>query len=201
MKPEATCERCQLKDSLRWMLHVMGNLTEFNHGGNKSSPEESSMEEPGLCLWVRCEDTGKAEVISEGEAWCMRSCKAFLLFWGTEEKMLPHLHSCLSFETLLIPFLPSLLANTASICELVWVLVCFLILYSYMILDFTPTPSYRVWRFSWEFWSSFFHIIFYNITTTSEIHSIMHKDDIPTFLQPKTTGRGVGLTHTISIFF
>lgn len=91
------------------------------------------------------------------------------------KKMLLYIPSCLSFETLLIPFLPSLVANTASICDLVCVLFCFLILFSFMMLNFTSTSSYRVWRFSWEFWSNVFHIIFCNIITTSEIHSVVHK--------------------------
>lgn len=51
----------------------------------KSSLEESGMEEPRLCLWVWCKDTGKTEVISEEEMWCMWDCKVFLWIWGMEE--------------------------------------------------------------------------------------------------------------------
>lgn len=164
----------------------------------QEKPRRIKLEEPRLCLWVWCKDRGKTEVIS-GEVWCILLRKAFLWFWGTEEKVFLYVPSCLSFGTLLIPFFPSLLANTASICDLVWVLFQFLILYSYMILDFTSTSSSRVWRFSQEFWSYFFHIIF---IITSEIHSLCTKsDDIATFLQAKTTERGVSLTHRISIYF
>lgn len=52
----------------------------------------------------------------------------------------------------------------------------FSFLYSFMTLDFTSTSNYKLWRLYQEFRSYFFHIIFFKITVTSGIHSIMHKN-------------------------
>lgn len=101
-------------------------------------------------------------------------------------------------ETLLIPSLPPLSAKMAFICKDIFF---FLILYSFVILDFNSTSSYSIRRFSRDFFaSSFFHIIIHK-DIRDTIHYTQNQMTFLHFWNRKPQKAGVSLVHRRCIFF
>lgn len=122
------------------------------------------------CAFEYTMRTQEGPVISE--LWSTWSCKVFLWNGDKEEKK----QSCVCFLALALK--PMWTPSFPTWCQYnILMTPGFSFFCSFMILYFTSTSKYtKLRRFFQEFRSYFFHILFFKITITSEIHSIMHKN-------------------------
>lgn len=131
----------------------------------RAAQKNQARKEPKLCFWVWYESKkDRGDFRTDACGYVRNSCDR-----GKEEKPILFIPSFLSFETHVNPFLPYKSTN-------IHMSFGFQFLYSFLILDFTSPSKYKLWRFLQEFRCYFFHIIFFKIRITSEMHSIMHKN-------------------------